>query len=71
MKQELPGIKNFVRIQEGWKGSFIKSGDQVIQSTLSFADPEFFSVFSFPLKYGNASSVLHDLHNVVLTQKNG
>ena len=69
MKEELPGVKNFVRIQEGWKGSFIKSGDQVIQAPLSFADPEFFTVFSFPLKYGNAASVLKDLHSVVVTEK--
>lgn len=69
MKQELPGVKNYVRMQEGWRGSFIKSGDQVIQVPVSFADPEFFTVFSFPLRYGNATTVLKDLHDVVLTQK--
>jgi len=69
MKQELPGIKNYVRMQEGWRGSFVKSGDQIIQVPVSFADPEFFTVFSFPLRYGSATSVLKDLHDVVLTQK--
>ncbi len=69
MKQELPGVKNYVRMQEAWKGSFIKTGDQVVQVPVSFADPEFFTVFSFPLKMGNAANVLKDLHNVVLTEK--
>ena len=69
MKQELPGVKNYVRMQEGWRGSFVKSGDQIIQVPVSFADPEFFTVFSFPLRYGSATSVLKDLHDVVLTQK--
>lgn len=68
-KQELPGVKNFVRLQEGWRGTFIKAGETVIQSPVSFADPEIFKVFSFPLKYGNAANVLSDLHNVVITEK--
>lgn len=68
LKEEI-GVKNFVRMQEAWKPNLIKFSGQVYQSPVSFADPEIFTVFSFPLKYGNSSSVLSDLHNVVLTEK--
>ena len=67
-KDELPGVKNFVRIQEGWKESLIKSEGKMHQAEVSFADPQIFNVFSFPFNYGNASA-LSDLKNVVLTEK--
>jgi putative ABC transport system permease protein len=69
IKQELPGIKDFARMQEAWKPNLVKSGGQIYQVPVSFADPQIFSMFSFPLKYGNAKTALSDLRNVVLTEK--
>ena len=68
-KEELPGVKNFVRIQEGWKENLIKSEGKIYQAEVSFADPQIFTVFSFPFNYGNSSTALSDLKNVVLTEK--
>lgn len=67
MKQDLPGIENSIRLREPWGESFVRVDGNVTRSEISFADPAFFSVFSFPLQQGNAATVLRDVHNVVLT----
>ncbi|MBD2700076.1 ABC transporter permease [Spirosoma sp. BT702] len=69
MKQDLPGVKQYVRIRDAWRESFTKAGDKVTQAKISFADPQFFSVFSFTFKKGSAASALNDLYNVVLTEE--
>ena len=69
MKQDLPEVKNFVRIQIGWGKSFVKADDKVTRETVSAADPQIFSVFSFPLKYGNPETALKELQNIVLTKQ--
>ncbi|MDB5211731.1 MAG: hypothetical protein JWQ30_2558, partial [Sediminibacterium sp.] len=68
MKQDIPGIVNFVRFRDSWGESFIKVDDHVKRSGVSFADPQFFSVFSFPMIYGNAKTALQNLNNIVLTR---
>jgi len=67
MKQELPGVENYVRFRDGWGESFAKVNNEVQRLKVSFADPQIFSVFSFKFKYGNASSSLQQLNNIVLT----
>ena len=69
MKQELPGVKEYVRLREARGESFIKANNQVDREEVSFADPLFFSVFSFKLKSGDPAKALEDLHSVVLTEK--
>lgn len=66
MKRDLPEVKNFVRIKGGAKSVKIDGEDQPVH--VMFADPSLFSVFTFPLLSGNASSVLNDPHNVVITE---
>jgi putative ABC transport system permease protein len=68
-KDELPGVRNFVRMQEGWQENLVKSEEKIHQAEVSFADPQIFTVFSFQFKYGNAATALSDLKNVVLTEK--
>ena len=69
MKQDLPDIENYVRMQIGWGESFVKVDDKVTRMSVSYADPQIFSMFSFPLKYGNAQSALKELQNIVLTKE--
>lgn len=69
MKQDLSDIENYVRLQIGWGESFVKVDDKVTRIPVSFADPQIFSVFSFPLKYGTAQGALKDLQNIVLTKE--
>jgi putative ABC transport system permease protein len=69
LKQDLPDIQNFVRLQEGWGESYVKVGEKIDRIRVSFADPQIFSMFTFPLKSGNKVSALKNLHNIVLTEK--
>ncbi len=68
MKQNMPDVVDFVRIRLPWGENLIRANNQVNRVSLSFADPSFFSVFSFPLKYGTKTSALHNLNDVVLTE---
>jgi putative ABC transport system permease protein len=67
MQQDLPGIENYVRVKEAGQETFIKTNNEVNREEISFADPSFFSVFSFKLKSGNFANALQDIHSVVLT----
>jgi putative ABC transport system permease protein len=69
LKQDLPDVQNFVRLQEAWRESYIKIGDKIDRIRVSFADPQIFSMFSFKLKWGNKKAALSGLHNIVLTEK--
>jgi len=44
-----------------------KSGDKIFNEGVLHVDPEFFEMFSFPLKYGEAS-VLRDKNKIVLSE---
>ncbi|HKB45068.1 MAG TPA: ABC transporter permease, partial [Chitinophagaceae bacterium] len=67
MQQDLPGIENYVRLKEAGQETFIKTNNQVNREEVSFADPSFFSVFSFKLRSGDPAKALQDIHSVVLT----
>lgn len=60
------GIQSFVRVQSG--GADVKHETEVSYQELLYADSNFFSVFSFPLKYGDKLSCLKDPHSVVLSE---
>lgn len=64
--QQVAGIKSFVRIQDG-RVDFKKDGD-IESRNVFFVDANFFSLFSFPLLYGDASTCLKQPHTVVLTR---
>jgi putative ABC transport system permease protein len=70
MKQDFPDVLNYVRIQPG--------GSQLMHTGLaadlqrvdiSYADREFFSLFTFPLLYGNARTALDGPSKIVLTRE--
>jgi len=67
MKQELPGVENYVRYIQPYE-TFIKIKNEGIRENIAYADPSFFNVFSFKFKYGNAQSAISDLHSMVLTE---
>src|SRR5947207_11314653 len=69
LKQDLPDVLNYVRIEEAGRENFIKANEQVTRLAVSFADPDFFTVFSFPLKEGEAKSVLKDPRSLALTEE--
>jgi putative ABC transport system permease protein len=68
MKQDLPDVQNYVRLQEAWGESYVKFDNKTDRIKLSFADPQIFSMFSFKIKSGDSKLALKDLHDVVLTE---
>ncbi len=68
MKQELPGVENYVRYIQPYE-TFIKIKDERRRENIAYADPSFFNVFSFKFKYGNAQTAISDLHSMVLTEE--
>jgi putative ABC transport system permease protein len=68
MKQELPGVENYVRYIQPFE-TFIKIKNEVRRENIAYADSSFFHVFSFKFKYGNAKSAISGLHSMVLTEE--
>ena len=66
-KQEIPEIKEFVRVS---RGEFvIRTNNQIFNQEIKFVDDNFFSVFSFPLISGDPRQVLADLHSMVISEE--
>jgi len=63
---ELPEIASFVRIQGAL--SAVKIGNNVFEQEGMYADSNFFSVFTFPLKAGNPATALSKMYSVVLSE---
>ena len=68
MKQDLPDVVNFTRYK-GDGEKIVRINDNIHRVRLSFADPQIFSMFTFPMLYGNAESGLKSTHNLVLTRE--
>ena len=68
MKQDLPGVENYVRYIQPYE-TFIKINNERRRENIAYADPSFFNVFSFKFKFGNAESAIRDLHSMVLTEE--
>jgi putative ABC transport system permease protein len=68
MKQELPGVENYVRYIQPFE-IFVKIKNEVRRENIAYADASFFNVFSFKFKYGNAKSAISGLHSMVLTEE--
>lgn len=68
LKADLPEVANYVRLQEAWSESFVKVDGSIRKTNISFADPSFFTVFSFPMIYGNGSTALKEFQHIVITR---
>jgi len=64
--QNVPGIKAFVRFQHTTED--MKAGTDVQSQQMFRVDSNFFSVFTFPLKYGNSKTCLIEPHSVVFSE---
>ena len=65
-KKEIPGIEDFVR--QNQLETTIRKGSDLYNENPFFVDSNFFSVFSFPLLYGNRRNPLDDIHSIVLSE---
>lgn len=65
IKTEFPGVQQTVRF---WvQTQAVKFGHSIFHQRVAFADPEFFELFTFPLKAGNPSMVLDKPNQVIIT----
>jgi putative ABC transport system permease protein len=67
MKQSLPDVEDFVRLQLPSGESLLRDGNKIIRANITWSDPSLFSVFSFPLVYGTEKAVLGGINDIVLT----
>lgn len=66
LAQDFPAVERVVRI--GSARTVVRSGENVFNENVKYIDPNFFEMFSFPLKFGNAD-VLKDRSRIVLSGK--
>lgn len=66
LKNDLSNIKNVTRVHDG--NAVVKYGDNVFHENLRYVDPAFLEMFSFPLKWGVASS-LNDVNSIILSEE--
>lgn len=66
LKQDFTHIQKVCRLEDF--GSIIKYEDKVFNERVRFADPEFLEMFTFPLKWGQASS-LADMNSIIFSEE--
>lgn len=65
LKSAFPEIKYASRYLNA--GIILRQGDKQIEASNKYVDPDFLSIFSFPMLHGNAQA-LHSLDNLVLDE---
>jgi predicted permease len=65
-KAGVPEIQSFVRFKQNRID--LKRGTEIVSQPVFFADPDFFTVFSFPLLSGNPRTALQSPGSVVITE---
>jgi putative ABC transport system permease protein len=70
LKQQLPEVKDYVRLTGNFNFSLYKFQNKVFgDENVTYADPSFFSVFDFPLIEGNAAKPFTNDNSVIITKK--
>ncbi|MGA0559780.1 ABC transporter permease [Larkinella sp. VNQ87] len=65
-KEFLPEIAHITRMVDG--GGAVQYNEKEFDKSIRFVDPDFFDMFSFPLRKGNPGSVLSSLSNIVVSE---
>ncbi len=53
----------------GWGNIWLERGEKELQERTDYVDPEFFEVFSLPLKYGDTKTALEKKYSIILTER--
>jgi putative ABC transport system permease protein len=66
-KREIPEITDYVRLS----GDIVpvKIGTEIFEQEVLYVDDNFFSVFTFPFRYGNQKDALKEMYSVVLSEQ--
>ncbi|CAM4281039.1 ABC transporter permease [Gillisia limnaea] len=54
---------------QGWSQPWLEYGELEFQEPTNYVEPEFFKVFTLPLKYGDPETALKKKNSIVLTHK--
>jgi ABC-type antimicrobial peptide transport system permease subunit len=65
-KNDIPGIEKSARLMRA--GSPVKIGDNIFPAQISFVDPDFIDIFTFPVILGDLKSLLNQ-GNVIISRK--
>ncbi len=66
IRKDIPGIERSARLMRS--GSPVKHGEDLFPSQVSYVDPEFLDIFTFPVVLGNLASI-KEQGNVLLSRK--
>ena len=69
MQADLSDVETFVRMRVEWGDELIRVNGEVLRRGLSYADPNFFDVLSFPLLHGDPATALANPTNLVLSRE--
>lgn len=64
---QLPGVKSCIRFAS--RSAVVVRDKESFLEEVTYADPDFFSIFSFPLLQGNPGTVLNGTQSIVLTRE--
>lgn len=67
MKKDLPDVEYAVRMTDN--SCLVRVHNNVFKTSITFADTDFFNLFSFPLLYGNKQTALQDPRHIVVTKE--
>jgi putative ABC transport system permease protein len=66
VKKDIPGIEKAARLMRS--GSPVKEGDDIFSTQISYVDPEFLDIFTFPIINGDKKSI-EKQGNVLVSRK--
>ena len=69
LKRDYPEISEVSRAYYSKEYLFVHNDKRYIENRILIVDPEFLTMFSFPLNSGDANSVLDNSNSVVITKK--
>lgn len=67
LKSNLPGIEKVTRIESNFREDVLINNNNIPVQGF-YVDPEFLSIFSFPLLQGNANTALQKPNSIILTE---
>ena len=67
LKEEVPGVSKITRVIDD--NILLSYGDKQYNMDVNWVDPDFFSIFSFPIVNGNKKAPLAELSSIVLTER--
>ncbi len=67
-RNSIPEVSKAVRVLQRWEQLLTTYGPSTfLETNTAFADPDFFTVFDFPLLQGNRNHPFNDDHSIVIT----